>query len=54
VAGGRALQEISLTEPIRYAVQDPVEAWLHQLLCLNVGDVPKGVNALPQSGDCNL
>lgn len=33
--GGRALKEVELTEPIRYAPGDQVEAWLNGLLCLD-------------------
>lgn len=33
---GRALREVSLNEPIRYAPGDPVEKWLNKLLCLDV------------------
>ena len=33
--GGRTLREIKLSEPIRYAPEDPVEKWLNELLCLN-------------------
>lgn len=52
--GGRVLREVSLTEPIRYTAHDPVEAWLHQLLCLDVGSVPKGLGACPTPEDCSL
>lgn len=31
---GRSLREITLTEPIRYAAGDQIEAWLNKLLCL--------------------
>ena len=34
-AHGRQLKEISLDEPIRYGVNDPVERWLNDLLCLD-------------------
>lgn len=33
--GTRSLREITLSEPIRYATGDPVEKWLHRLLCLD-------------------
>ena len=32
---GRMLKEISLDEPIRYGINDPIEKWLNELLCLN-------------------
>ena len=34
-SAGRTLKEITLRHPIRYAAGDPVEAWLHKLLCLD-------------------
>ncbi|KAH8851293.1 RNA cytidine acetyltransferase [Schistosoma japonicum] len=34
----RVLYEISLTEAIRYANGDPIEAWLFHLLCLDCGE----------------
>lgn len=34
-AAGRTLREISLETPIRYGANDPVEAWLYRLLCLD-------------------
>lgn len=53
--GGRTFREVSLEEPIRYASHDPVEAWLHQLLCLNAGSVALGAaGGCPDPGDCNL
>ncbi|KAJ9441087.1 RNA cytidine acetyltransferase, partial [Diplonema papillatum] len=33
--GGRALKEITLTQPIRYGSNDPVEEWLNKVLCLD-------------------
>lgn len=53
-SGGRILKEVSLDEPIRYAQQDPVEAWLHQLLCLDAGNIPKGLGGCPNPEDCSL
>ncbi|CAH8470315.1 unnamed protein product [Schistosoma curassoni] len=34
----RVLFEVSLTEAIRYASGDPIEAWLFDLLCLDCGE----------------
>lgn len=34
-AHGRQLKEITLDEPIRYGVNDPIERWLNDLLCLD-------------------
>ena len=31
---GRQLKEITLDEPIRYGMDDPIEKWLNDLLCL--------------------
>jgi N-acetyltransferase 10 len=33
--GSRTLCEITLSEPIRYSLQDPIESWLNNLLCLD-------------------
>ena len=51
---GRVLRELKLEEPIRYGTRDPVEAWLHELLCLNVSNVPSGGGGCPDPQLCNL
>jgi len=54
--GGRALRETTLSEPIRYAPGDPVEAWLNKLLCLDA-TLPSnrvGVNGTPDPAKCDL
>jgi N-acetyltransferase 10 len=33
--GSRTLCEITLNEPIRYSLKDPIESWLNSLLCLD-------------------
>jgi hypothetical protein len=33
---GRIFKKIELSESIRYASGDPIESWLHALLCLDV------------------
>ncbi|CAN0534629.1 unnamed protein product, partial [Scytosiphon promiscuus] len=33
--GGRTLREVTLETPIRYGANDPIEAWLYRLLCLD-------------------
>lgn len=38
--GGRALKELTMTEPIRYAEGDAVEQWLNKLLCLDSALAP--------------
>jgi tRNA(Met) C34 N-acetyltransferase TmcA len=35
-SGARILKEVTLTDPIRYSPNDPMEAWLNDLLLLNV------------------
>lgn len=54
--GGRTLRETTLSEPIRYAPGDPVEAWLNKLLCLDA-TLPTsrgGVNGTPDPAKCEL
>lgn len=53
-ASGRLLREVKLEEPIRYAPSDPVEAWLHELLCLDASNVPRGSGGCPDPRQCNL
>lgn len=33
-SGSRMLKEITLTDPIRYATNDPIEKWMNDLLLL--------------------
>jgi N-acetyltransferase 10 len=54
VAAGRVLREVTLEEPIRYAADDCVEKWLHQLLCLDVSNVPRITVGCPLPKDCQL
>lgn len=42
--GSRILREFTLNEPIRYGANDPIERWLHGLLCLDVASLPLGVS----------
>lgn len=54
--GGRTLREATLSEPIRYAPNDPVEAWLNSLLCLDA-TLPTNKPTLtgtPDPAKCNL
>jgi len=53
-ATGRVLREIKLEEPIRYAVNDSVESWLNQLLCLDATLVPKATVGCPHPSECEL
>lgn len=36
---GRLFKKIELNESIRYASGDPIESWLHGLLCLDATNV---------------
>jgi N-acetyltransferase 10 len=52
--GGRTLREIKLEEPIRYALNDPVEKWLNKLLCLDASIVSKNIQGCPHPQKCEL
>lgn len=49
----RALREVVLDEPIRYAPGDPVERWLNKLLCLDA-TLSKSVKGTPHPSECTL
>ncbi|PVU85348.1 hypothetical protein BB559_007081 [Furculomyces boomerangus] len=51
--GGRQLKEIALNEPIRYSVNDRIESWLNNLLCLDAS-VIKSVSGCPHPEKCEL
>ncbi|XAR57323.1 tRNA(Met) cytidine acetyltransferase [Bertholletia excelsa] len=51
---GRLFKKIELSESIRYASGDPVESWLHALLCLDVTNSIPNINRLPPPGECDL
>ena len=55
-ATGRLFKEVVLTEPIRYAAGDKVEAWLNGLLCLDAAEhLPRlGAARLPHPSECEL
>lgn len=41
--------------PRRYAPGDPIESWLHELLCLDAAQhLPKPPARLPHPSDCEL
>lgn len=40
----RLLREFTLNEPIRYGANDPIEKWLHGLLCLDVASLSLGIS----------
>eukprot|EP00271_Cylindrocystis_brebissonii_P001199 TRINITY_DN11501_c0_g1_i1.p1 TRINITY_DN11501_c0_g1~~TRINITY_DN11501_c0_g1_i1.p1 ORF type:complete len:745 (-),score=153.66 TRINITY_DN11501_c0_g1_i1:169-2319(-) len=51
---GRVFKEVELVEPIRYAAGDPIETWLHELLCLDAAQhIPK-LGRLPHPSECEL
>ncbi|CAL8078289.1 unnamed protein product [Calicophoron daubneyi] len=55
----RVLYEVTLSEAIRYANGDPVEAWLNELLCLDCGstlisDIPNPNAYYPPVDQCQL
>jgi len=53
--GGRSLREITLDEPIRYALSDPIESWLNSLLCLNCSTtLPRLMGGVPLPSQCDL
>lgn len=51
---GRTLYEVTLTDSIRYANEDPVERWLSQLLCLNISRLPTVSFGCPAPSNCEL
>ncbi|XP_074600783.1 RNA cytidine acetyltransferase l(1)G0020 isoform X1 [Brevipalpus obovatus] len=51
----RTLHEIKLEESIRYKTGDPVEAWLNQLLCLEVNNEKlRAKSNPPEPDECEL
>lgn len=53
--GARVLTELTLETPIRYGVNDPVEKWLNNLLCLDVVQhSTRIVDVMPAPKDCDL
>ncbi|KAI7092258.1 RNA cytidine, partial [Hortaea werneckii] len=51
----RSLREITLSEPIRYAPNDPVEKWMNRLLCLDA-TLPRSssIHGTPHPSQCQL
>lgn len=43
---GRLFKKIELSESIRYASGDPIESWLHALLCLDVANSIPNISRL--------
>ncbi|GJD08560.1 N-acetyltransferase 10 [Galdieria sulphuraria] len=53
--GGRTFREITLEAPIRYAIGDPIESWLYDVLCLEAGKGPQPlIYGCPHPHDCQL
>ncbi|CAF1031679.1 unnamed protein product [Adineta ricciae] len=55
----RTLSELELNEPIRYGINDPIETWLNNLLCLDCCQDPSKSNkatrgACPSLDSCSL
>ncbi|CAF3397574.1 unnamed protein product [Rotaria sp. Silwood1] len=46
----RTLSELELNEPIRYGIDDPIELWLNNLLCLDCCQDPSKFNKATSSG----
>ncbi|CAF2384441.1 unnamed protein product [Rotaria sp. Silwood2] len=46
----RTLSELELNEPIRYGIDDPIELWLNNLLCLDCCQDPSKFNKVTSSG----
>eukprot|EP01087_Luapelamoeba_hula_P013063 TRINITY_DN3711_c0_g1_i1.p1 TRINITY_DN3711_c0_g1~~TRINITY_DN3711_c0_g1_i1.p1 ORF type:complete len:1097 (+),score=223.23 TRINITY_DN3711_c0_g1_i1:342-3632(+) len=53
-SSGRILRELEMKVPIRYAMSDPVEKWLNELLCLDATIVKKLPSGCPHPTVCNL
>ncbi|CAM9646398.1 unnamed protein product [Phaeothamnion confervicola] len=51
---GRTLREVTLETPIRYGTHDPIETWLHRLLCLDTRAMNRLVCGTPAPSDCEL
>ncbi|KAA8530952.1 hypothetical protein F0562_005681 [Nyssa sinensis] len=51
---GRLFKKIELSESIRYASGDPIESWLHALLCLDIANSIPNITRLPPPGECDL
>ncbi|KAL6558902.1 hypothetical protein OROMI_019252 [Orobanche minor] len=51
---GRLFKKIELSESIRYASGDPIESWLHALLCLDATNSIPSIRRLPTPSECDL
>ena len=50
----QALKELTLVDPIRYALDDPVEKWLNDLLLLDATSAVPLKQGIPHPNDCEL
>lgn len=50
----RSLKEMDMTEPIRYAPNDPIERWLNSLLCLDATADASPIASAPHPNACEL
>eukprot|EP00268_Persea_americana_P066419 TRINITY_DN9034_c1_g1_i1.p1 TRINITY_DN9034_c1_g1~~TRINITY_DN9034_c1_g1_i1.p1 ORF type:complete len:1032 (+),score=211.38 TRINITY_DN9034_c1_g1_i1:177-3272(+) len=53
-ASGRLFKKVELNESIRYASGDPIESWLHGLLCLDATSSIPNISRLPHPSECDL
>ena len=54
-SNARILTELKLDTPIRYSLNDPIEKWLNNLLCLDVTThSTRIVSSMPAPKDCEL
>lgn len=52
---GRVFYEVHMETPIRYSDNDPIEAWLYDLLCLHAGGVRQALTTgAPHPNECEL
>lgn len=54
LASSRSLKEVVMTDPIRYALNDPVEQWLYELLHLDSTTAVPLKQGIPHPNDCEL
>lgn len=53
-ADARQLKEMTMTDPIRYGPNDPVERWLNKLLCLDATMNSSPLRSSPHPSACDL
>ena len=50
----QTLKEVTMSDPIRYAVNDQIEKWLNDLLLLNATEAAPLKQGIPHPNDCQL